>query len=82
MYVLNVTRKDEDEELSTDSSLEELKISNYDINFEKGKYSYVCYTCEKIKFPGLFVIMIICGFENTVRISSSIPIEWFVRKNP
>lgn len=40
MYVVTVTRKDEEEELSKDATLDTLVIDGYNLNFEPSKYTY------------------------------------------
>ena len=41
MYVITVTRKQEEEKLSSDSTLNSVSIDKYDIDFDPKKYSYV-----------------------------------------
>lgn len=41
MYVVTVTRKQEEEELSSDSTLNSVTIDKYDLKFDPKKYSYV-----------------------------------------
>ncbi len=40
IYLVNVTRKKKEEELSNDSKLNKLEINNYSINFEPDVYTY------------------------------------------